>query len=67
MVKRTPLVPKGSAMALHLSPEYKEGQEARKNGTSNSENPYKFFSGDYTKNYAWDMGWQEPFRVHVGE
>ena len=45
---------KGSACALHLTPEYVEGRAS----LSRSENPYNFWD-EYTKHYAWDIGNQE--------
>ena len=50
------LTPKGKAMALHLSPEYQEGIEARKQGIT--KNPYDFWN-EYLKYYAWDIGNQK--------
>ncbi len=56
------IVPKGAAMALHLSPEYREGQLAAMRDALNPQrpsahNPYDFYDG-YTKHYAWDIGFQ---------
>jgi hypothetical protein len=55
-------VPKGAAMALHLSQEFREGEHAAIRGFLNPDqpqprNPYDFFDG-YTKHYAWDIGFQ---------
>lgn len=41
-------------MALHLTPEYKEGLLSPKR----DDNPYNFFD-DYEKHYAWDIGNQK--------
>ncbi len=46
-----PIMPKGSACALHLTEEYNEGRRA----CSRSNNPYDFFD-EYVKHYAWDIG-----------
>lgn len=51
------MVPKGRAMALHLSPEYQEGVKAHSDGLPNSKNPYDFWQ-QYDEHYAWDIGWQ---------
>ena len=48
---RHPAIPKGRAMALHLTKEYKEGLLAPKR----TDNPYNFFD-EYEKHYAWDIG-----------
>lgn len=49
---RTPMLPKGKAMALHLTEEYNEGK------TSLSDiNPYDYWN-EYTKHYAWCIGKQ---------
>jgi len=44
-------------MALHLTPEFDEGMEARAEGKLNRDNPYDFWD-EYEKCYAWDIGWQ---------
>lgn len=49
---KTWVIPKGRAMALHLSEEYREGKLA-----NTDINPYDFWD-EYEKSYAWDMGWQ---------
>ncbi len=54
-------VPKGAAMALHLSSEYREGLLAGVvsflDAARAPKNPYDFFDA-YTKHYAWDIGFQ---------
>lgn len=57
MSKACPACPKGAAMALHLTPEYEDGNQAYRDGKKNNENPFDFFD-DYAKCYAWDIGWQ---------
>jgi len=52
-----PLMPKGSACALHLTNEFKEGQQAE----PRTINPYDFFD-EYTKHYAFDIGNQEKIK-----
>lgn len=55
MSREHPLVPKGEACRLDLSPEYQEGIVFGL--LKNDKNPYDFFN-DYLKYYAWDMGYQ---------
>ena len=55
---RSPLVPKGRAMSLHLTKEYQEGKMSCKFET----NPYDFFN-EYEKHYAWDIGRQNARRL----
>jgi hypothetical protein len=52
MSKRHPLIPKGKAMALHLTEEYTEGINA-----STDINPYDFFD-EPMKHTAWCYGSQ---------
>jgi len=54
MGRAWPLIPKGRAMALNLTPEYDEGTASNKN----DKNPYDFFD-EYEKHYAWDIGSQK--------
>lgn len=59
------VVPKGAAMALHLSPEYREGQLAGVQSVLHADgapkNPYDFFNA-YREHYAWDIGLQAALR-----
>lgn len=54
---RSALIPKGQAMALHLSTEYVEGREAFFRGDTNSCNPYCYWN-EYMAHYALEIGWQ---------
>lgn len=49
-----PLIPKGRAMALHLTPEFRDGKVS----STDDKNPYDFFD-EYEKHYAWDIGSQQ--------
>ena len=51
-----PLIPKGRAMALHLTPEYEEGVNS-----DSDVNPYDYFD-NYEKCYAWCIGHQNEKR-----
>lgn len=62
MASAWPGVPKGAAMALHLTPEYEAGRQAYLAGET--KNPFDFFD-NYTEFYAWDIGWQNA--KHKGE
>ena len=59
------VVPKGAAMALHLSAEFREGQLAGVQSVLHPErapkNPYDFFNA-YNAHYAWDIGLQAAMR-----
>jgi hypothetical protein len=55
------VVPKGIAMGLHLSPEYREGLlaavESFLDPDRRARNPYGFFDA-YSRHYAWEIGFQ---------
>ena len=55
------IVPKGAAVALHLSPEYRQGLLAGVESFFDPQRrpkvPYDFFDA-YSRHYAWEIGFQ---------
>jgi hypothetical protein len=57
MSMKHPVMPKGRACRLDLTPEYEEGRLSNKEDV----NPYDFFGDwdEYERHYAWDIGSQK--------
>jgi len=53
VIMRSPMIPKGRAMALHLTKEFQDAMISE-----SDQNPYDFWN-QYEQHYAWDMGKQK--------